>query len=587
MSRVVAIEDEARCAGFFSELHPDHALLLKESNIREYVAAARQYESVSTKARLNALGFSVAQQYCVSLGAPALLIPIWGMNGRVKNYELRPNKPRIEDGKPIKYERPKGSSVCLDIPNLEAVRQSLRCGDVPLFISEGSRKVGAGISKEWLCIGIGGVDAWRGTQEIIKNVKGLIALVEWEYLHLKGSRVYLCFDSDYRRKKQVRYALRRFKKFLEHRGAEVWICWLPDAPDGSKQGLDDFFFAGGTAQELLNTATDDIPPESEFEDAGAESFNTTDLGNAQRLIYLHGENVRYCHKWAKWLVWDGKRWRTDDSASIYSLAKETIRSIYGEAQKIGDEEKRQAVARWAMISEQWNRIEAMIRLAAVDESIAVMPDDLDVDLFLLNVNSGTIDLRSGLLRKHSRKDLITKLAPVDYQPDAKMPLIESWLLEIMNGSQALVGFIKRMLGYSMTGDTREQILPILYGIGANGKSTMLGLFQELLGDYATSTPAGALMIRRNDAIPNDIAALKGARFVTAMEIEDGQRFSESLVKQLTGGDVVSARIKRGEWFTFKPALQNLACGQSQTDCARHRQGYLASPSVDSLHSELP
>ncbi|MEN3333086.1 MAG: putative primase/helicase [Blastocatellia bacterium] len=256
-------------------------------------------------------------------------------------------------------------------------------------------------------------------------MKGLVALAEWEYIHLKDRRVFLCFDSDYRRKKQVRRALRRFKKFLEQRGADVWVCWLPDAPDGSKQGLDDFFFAGGTVQELLNTATDDIPPESEFEDASAESFNTTDLGNAQRLIHLHGENVRYCHKWAKWLVWDGKRWRADDSASIYRLAKETLQSIYGEAQKIGDEEKRQAIARWAMTSESWNHIEAMIRLAAVDESIGAAPDDLDADLFLLNVNNGTIDLRSGLLRKHSRKDLITKLVLVDYQPDAKMPLKEN------------------------------------------------------------------------------------------------------------------------------------------------------------------
>ncbi|MEN3333087.1 MAG: hypothetical protein V7641_2452 [Blastocatellia bacterium] len=148
MSRVVAIEEEERCAGFFSELHSDHALLLQESAIKDCVAAARQYETVNTKARLKALGFAPSQQQCVALGAPALLIPVWGIDGQIKNYELRPNKPRIRDGKPIRYERPKGSSVCLDIPNLEAVRQSLRCGDSPLFITEGSRKVDSGISQE-------------------------------------------------------------------------------------------------------------------------------------------------------------------------------------------------------------------------------------------------------------------------------------------------------------------------------------------------------------------------------------------------------------------------------------------------------
>lgn len=542
--------DNDRCADFFSELHSDHALLLRESAIEPCVAAARRYESVNTKARLKALGFSESQQQCVALAAPALLIPIWDMEGNICSYELRPNKPRIRDGKRIKYEKPKGSRACLDIPNIEAVRTSLRCDGPPLFITEGSRKVDAAISQKLLCIGIGGVDTWRGKQEIIEGITGLTALAEWEYIHLKGRRVYLCFDSDYRRKKQVRRALRRFKKFLDSRGADVWICWLPDAPDGSKQGLDDFFFAGGTLQELLNTATYDIPAEAEFEDEGAQSYNTTDLGNAQRFIEHHSRNVRYCHKWAKWLVWDGKRWRVDESAAVYSLAKQTVQSIYGEAQRITDEERRKAVAKWAVYSEQLSRIEAMIRLAAVDASIAVDPNELDSDPFLLNVPNGTVDLRTGILRPHSRRDLITKLAPVNYKADAVMPSIEQWLQEIMRESDDLIHFIKRALGYSLTADTREQVLFICYGTGANGKSTLLSLFQEMMGDYATSTNASTLMARRADAIPNDIAALKGARFVSAMEVEEGQRFSEALVKRLTGNDRISARFMRGEWFEF-------------------------------------
>ena len=109
----------------------------------------------------------------------------------------------------------------------------------------------------------------------------------------------------------------------------------------------------------------------------------------------------------------------------------------------------------------------MIRLAQSEESVAVSPDDLDVNPFLLNVSNGTIDLQAGILKPHSRDDLITKLAPVEYDPQAKMPLIESWLQEIMSGSQELIDFIKRMLGYSLTGDIREHMLPICYGIGAN------------------------------------------------------------------------------------------------------------------------
>jgi hypothetical protein len=235
------VEDEAQCAGFFSELHPDHTLQLIESGISPKVAAARQYESVTTKARLKTLGFSQAQQNLCSTVAPALLIPIHDMHGEIVNYEIRPLKPRLDEkGKPRKYEKPRGSKACLDIPNLEEVRVSLRCDGPPLLITEGAKKVDKAISEGLLCIGLLGVTCWRGAQEIINGIKGLVALAEWEYIHLKGRRVYIGFDSDLRRNKAVRKALRRLKNFLTSRGAEVWILWLPDAADGSKQGIDDF-----------------------------------------------------------------------------------------------------------------------------------------------------------------------------------------------------------------------------------------------------------------------------------------------------------------------------------------------------------
>ena len=345
MSTVLTVEDaedKERCAGFFSELHPDHALLLIESGISAEVAAARQYESVTTKARLKALGFSQAQQNLCALGAPVLLIPIHDMQGQIVNYEIRPSKPRMDEkGKPRKYEKPRGSKACLDIPNLEKVRVSLRCDGPPLFITEGAKKADKAISEGLLCIGLLGVTGWRGTQEIINGIKGLIALAEWEYIHLKGRRVYIGFDSDLRRNKAVRKALRRLKNFLASRGADVWILWLPDAADGSKQGIDDFLAAGHTKQELLDTAIEEIPDESEFETSDEVTFNLTDMGNAQRLVYRHGEDLRYCTAWNRWLVWNGKQWRVDDTATVWRLAKETVSSIYGEAQRAGsDDEKR-------------------------------------------------------------------------------------------------------------------------------------------------------------------------------------------------------------------------------------------------------
>jgi len=140
-----------------------------------------------------------------------------------------------------------------------------------------------------------------------------------------------------------------------------------------------------------------------------------------------------------------------------------------------------------------------------------------------------------------------------------MPLIKEFLLEIMDSSTDMISFIQRTLGYSLTGDTREQILPICYGVGANGKTTLLRLFQYMLGDYATATSTGMLMIKRNEAIPCDLAVLKGLRFVTASEVEEGQTFAESKVKELTGGDLITARHLYGDPFTFKPNYKIWLC----------------------------
>jgi putative DNA primase/helicase len=116
-----------------------------------------------------------------------------------------------------------------------------------------------------------------------------------------------------------------------------------------------------------------------------------------------------------------------------------------------------------------------------------------------------------------------------------------------------------MFGYSLTGDTREQVLPLCFGVGANGKTTLLGLFQEMLGDYATATSTSLLMVKRNESIACDLAVLKGMRFVTASEVEDGQRFAESKVKELTGGDLITARHLYGDPFTFKPNFKIWLC----------------------------
>lgn len=292
--------------------------------------------------------------------------------------------------------------------------------------------------------------------------------------------------------------------------------------------------------------------------AGAPSptFNTTDQGNGERLVARHGQDLRYCRLWGKWLVWDGQRWAVDDTAEVERRAKTTIRAIYSEAAAVvGDDEaskaQRRALAGWAGRSESRGKLEAMIKQAASEPGVAVAPDDLDADPWLLNVQNGTLDLRTGQLRPHNRADLITKLCPVEYNPDASAPTWAAFLARIMADNADLVTFLQRAIGYSLTGSSQERVFFVCHGKGANGKTTLLETVQALLGDYATRTPTETLMVKRAGEASNDVARLKGARFVFASEAEEGQRLAVSRVKDMTGGDTLAARFMYSEYFEFR------------------------------------
>ena len=282
----------------------------------------------------------------------------------------------------------------------------------------------------------------------------------------------------------------------------------------------------------------------------------TDLGNAERLIDRHGADLRYCKPWGKWLVWDGRRWKLDDTGDVARRAKQTVRTIYAEAAAIvGDDDSakalRSTLASWAMKSENRSRIDNMIYLAA--PKLPITPDEMDQDPWLLTCENGTLDLRTGQIRPHNRDDLITRLAPVEYDPAATCPILDGVLARIFDNHRALIDFVKKAAGYSMTGDTSERCLFILHGTGANGKSTLVETIAAALGDYSLTTPAETLMMRRDGSVSNDVARLRGARFVSASESEQDRPLAESLVKRLTGGtDQVSARFLYGELFDFKP-----------------------------------
>ncbi len=215
-----------------------------------------------------------------------------------------------------------------------------------------------------------------------------------------------------------------------------------------------------------------------------------------------------------------------------------------------DDEKRQKLVKHALSTESEARLRAMINLAQSEPGIPVTEVELDADPWLLNVLNGTLDLKTGELRPHLREDLITKLSPVRYDLDATCPTWDKFLQHIMDGDEDRIRFLQKAIGYSLTGSTTEQVLFIFYGNGANGKSTFLITIHSLLGDYARQTPTETLLIKRGNGIPNDVARLKGARFVDAAEAESGKQLAEALVKQLTGGDKIPARFLYGEFFEF-------------------------------------
>ena len=276
----------------------------------------------------------------------------------------------------------------------------------------------------------------------------------------------------------------------------------------------------------------------------------TDTGNASFFAKLHGKDVRYCHTSRKWLIWEGKRWAQDKTGEIYRKAKEAARKMLKMASNHPDDEKREKLAKHALSTESEARLRAMINLARSEPGIPVTEVELDADPWLLNVLNGTLDLKTGELRPHLREDLITKFSPVRYDPDATCPTWDAFLRYIMDGDEDLIRFLQKAIGYSLTGSTKEQVFFIFYGTGANGKSTFLITIHSLLGDYARQTPTETLLTKWGNKIPNDVARLKGARFVNAAESESGKHLAEALVKQLTGGDKISARFLYGEFFEF-------------------------------------
>jgi len=287
----------------------------------------------------------------------------------------------------------------------------------------------------------------------------------------------------------------------------------------------------------------------------SNNFHLTELGNAKRLVNKYMLILRYVVEFKKWLIWDGNRWCFDETGEIHRLAKKTVLGIYDESANTLDDDRRRALAKFAIKSESQRTLDALIKLAKTEEGISLRVSDLDKDPYLLGVANGVINLKTGGLRDNTILEFITKQAPVTFNPKATCHKWLKFLDQAMGSDKDMIGYLQRIVGYSLTGVTTEQKLFFLYGFGSNGKSVFINTIQDMLGDYSMQTPVSTLMTKNKGSVNNDVARLRGARFVATTETEEHSKFNESEVKLLTGGDTITARFLNQEFFEFRPEFK--------------------------------
>jgi len=266
-----------------------------------------------------------------------------------------------------------------------------------------------------------------------------------------------------------------------------------------------------------------------------------DAANARRFVAEFGANLRWHVETKRWLRWDGLRWAVDRKGAVDNLIQDFARKLYENAFSNIEE-------RHARNSNNAKGLAAIEKLARTAPGVPVTTDELDANPYLLNVSNGTIDLKTGELLVHNRADLITKLAPFPYNEAADSSLFETFINSIQPDDD-IKNYLQTAFGLSLSGITRRAFF-IFHGFGRNGKSVLVDLFSTLLGDYALNTTAESLMKKSLPGVPNDIARMKGARFITVAETNENDPLNAALMKSLTGGDRITARFLFGEFFDF-------------------------------------
>lgn len=298
--------------------------------------------------------------------------------------------------------------------------------------------------------------------------------------------------------------------------------------------------------------------EAHEEEQPKRKYTLDDTGNAERFVDSFGKDIRYNYDNKCWVVWDGATWKRDDTQKVKKLADNLIKRMRREAVETDDEKTADALMRNVRRLASSSGKEAMLKEAQHIGNTATLNSDYDRDPYLLNCENGVVDLRTGELLPHDRSLMMSKNTHVALDKEGDP---ENWLKALdglFQGDKDVIGFVRRAIGYTLTGSVKEQCLFQCFGNGSNGKSLFFNTVTNLLGDYSLNAQVDSVLTRAKGSSGSaspDIARMNGARFVRTNEPNEGARFNEGLVKQMTGGDVVTARYLYGQDFEFKPVFK--------------------------------
>ncbi len=284
-------------------------------------------------------------------------------------------------------------------------------------------------------------------------------------------------------------------------------------------------------------------------------YSLDDTGNAARFLDCYASIVRHSYVDKCWYYFTGKKWQRDFTGEVEKLIDLQLQQLKQEAGYYeNDEMKRKAFAKHVKYSRS-NKGKVALKKEAAHQ-VSILPGAFDGNPWQLNCQNGVLDLRSGDLQEHDSTQLLSKITNTEYSDNFQCPQWLAFLHQIFDNDQEMICYIQKALGYSLSGSTEEQCMFFCVGNGRNGKSTFLDIISDILGDYACNMQPETLMVKQyNNGANSDIARLRGARFVTSVEPNEGTRLNEGLIKQLTGGDRVTARFQYGHEFEYVPEFK--------------------------------